>query len=287
MQKYRKIYLLVLLCMLPSIYACSQSGRKKDTKQKTAAVPAQTVTPINTSAKMKVEIWSDIMCPFCYIGKRHFESALREFADSAQLEIEWKSFQLDPDIPKQTQPVNVYQYLADRKGMSLQQSQKMHQNVVQMAKEAGLTYNFDKTVVANSYNAHRLIQLAKKNKLGDEAEEVLFRSYFTDGADLNNAETLRTLGKSIGLKEEELDTLFASDAYAYEVNQDILEARNIGVTGVPFFVFNRKYAVSGAQPSGAFLDVLKKSFSEWKKDNPSFKMETSEGPSCTPEGACD
>ena len=107
---------------------------------------------------MKVEIWSDIMCPFCYIGKRNYESAISRFADKNNIEIEWKSFQLDPTIPAhQDKQVGVYQYLADRKGMSYEQSVKMHEHVVATARLAGLTYNFDKAIVANSFEAHKMI----------------------------------------------------------------------------------------------------------------------------------
>ena len=237
--------------------------------------------------KMKVEVWSDIMCPFCYIGKRNYEAALKQFADSNHIEIEWRSFQLDPTIPMQVgKKENVYQYLAERKGMSLEQSMQMHESVVQMARKAGLTYNFDKAVVANSFNAHRMIQLAKTKGLGDEAEERLFYAYFTEGKDFGDPKILAELGKDIGLTQEDVNQSQTSEAYALKVKQDIQEARNIGVTGVPFFVFNRKYAVSGAHPSTVFLQTLEKTYSEWRKDNPQIKLEVLDGPVCTPDGEC-
>lgn len=211
---------------------------------------------------MKVEIWSDIMCPFCYIGKRHFEAALKEFPHADKLQIEWKSFQLDPTIPKMEERVDVYQYLADKKGMSLEQSKSLHQNVIQMAKNAGLEYNFDIAVVGNSKDAHRLIQFAKTKGLGDQAEEALFKAYFTDGKNMAEMNDLIEIGVSIGLDAVELTTILESDAFAYEMMQDVQEAQNIGVQGVPFFVFDRKYAVSGAQPVEAFLQTLEKSFAE-------------------------
>jgi protein disulfide-isomerase len=211
---------------------------------------------------MKVEIWSDIMCPFCYIGKRHFEAALKEFPHSDKLQIEWKSFQLDPTIPKMEERVDVYQYLADKKGMSLEQSKSLHQNVIQMAKNAGLEYNFDIAVVGNSKDAHRLIQFAKTKGLGDQAEEALFKAYFTDGKNMADMSDLIEIGNSIGLDAVELTSILDSDAFGYEMMQDIQEAQNIGVQGVPFFVFDRKYAVSGAQPVEAFLQTLEKVYSE-------------------------
>lgn len=211
---------------------------------------------------MKIEIWSDIMCPFCYIGKRHFEAALKQFPQANEVEIEWKSFQLDPTIPKMEERVDVYQYLADKKGMSLEQSKSMHQNVIQMAKNAGLDYNFDIAVVGNSKDAHRLIQFAKTKGLGDQAEEALFKAYFTDGKNMADMKDLIEIGTSIGLDSNELTSILESDAFAYEMMQDVQEAQNIGVQGVPFFVFDRKYAVSGAQPVEAFLQTLEKVQSE-------------------------
>jgi len=213
--------------------------------------------------KMKVEIWSDIMCPFCYIGKRHYEKAVQQFAHAQDIELEWHSFQLDPSLPKPASDLSVYEYLARRKGISHEQSEAMHANVVQMAKNAGLDYHFEKAVVANSFDAHRLIQFAKTNGLGDEAEELLFKAYFTDGKDMCDPSTLLELAKKIGLNEAEAAKVLNGDAFAADVKKDIDTAGKIGVTGVPFFVFNRKYAVSGAQPSSTFLNVLNKSFEEW------------------------
>ncbi len=219
--------------------------------------------------KMKVEVWSDIMCPFCYIGKRNYEAALSQFAENKNIELEWHSFQLDPTIPASSdKKLSVYEYLAERKGMTYEQSVSMHHSVIQTAKNAGLTYNLDNAIVANSFDAHKMIQLAKTKGLGDEAEERLFYAYFTEGKDFGKLETLVELGLEIGLLEEEIVSAVNSDDFAYKVQQDIQEAQNIGVRGVPFFVFNRKYGVSGAQPPQAFLQTLEQSFNEWRKDNP-------------------
>lgn len=252
--------------------------------------PNQT-TPFHMQSdtnKMKVEVWSDIMCPFCYIGKRHYEAALKQFADSNRIEIEWKSFQLDPSIPKNPENKNnVYKYLADRKGMSEAQSRKMHEQVVAMAKQAGLNYNFDKAVVANSFDAHRMIQLAKTKGLGDAAEERLFRAYFMEGMDFGDAATLVKIGQEIGLQAADIEAALVSEEYAKKVNADVAEAAQLGIQGVPFFVFNRKYAVSGAQPIEAFLQTLQKSFAEWEKANPKSAFEVIEGPVCKPDGKCE
>jgi len=238
-------------------------------------------------AKMKVEIWSDVMCPFCYIGKRHFETALASFEHKNLIEIEWKSFLLDPDIPEDVNARNVYEYLAERKGMSVEQSKQMHERVVEMARNAGLNYNFDKAVVANSFKAHQFIQLAKSNGLGDEAEELLFKSYFTEGKNIADESTLVDLGKEIGLSEVDVIDALSSKEFQFMVNKDIEEARAIGVSGVPFFVLDRKYAVSGAQPADSFLGALTQSVNEWKQANPTKLTNLSDGESCDVDGKCD
>ncbi len=150
--------------------------------------------------KMKIEIWSDIMCPFCYIGKRNFETALSQFANKEQIEIEWKSFQLDPTIPEVPKyQDDMYMFVADRKGFSYEHSKKMHHDLIRYAKSVGLEYNFDKALVTNSLKGHRLIQFAKTKGLGEKAEERLFYAYFTQGKNLSDVATLIELGKEIGL----------------------------------------------------------------------------------------
>jgi len=206
---------------------------------------------------MKVEIWSDIMCPFCYIGKRKFEKALEQFEHKGEVEITWKSFQLNPGM--ETDPgKNINQYLAEIKGWSLEQAKEMNARVTHMAEAVGLKYDFDKAVVANSFDAHRLIQLAKTKGKGDEAEERLFKAYFTEGSNIADKETLIAIAESIGLDKAEVREMLDSGKFAGNVQEDINESQQIGVRGVPFFVFNRKYAVSGAQESDAFLEVLRK-----------------------------
>ncbi|HEX8016581.1 MAG TPA: DsbA family oxidoreductase [Flavobacterium sp.] len=204
---------------------------------------------------MKIEIWSDIMCPFCYIGKRQLEKALTEFPND-QFEIEWKSFQLDPSITPQSGK-DVYTFLAERKGISLDQSKEMHKGVVERAKSVGLDYHFEKAVISNSLTAHRIIHLAKSRKLGDEMEEIFFRAYFTEGEDLNDASALMKLGIHAGLDENEVRKVIENESmFLNNVQKDIAEAQQIGVQGVPFFVFDRKYAISGAQPVEAFIQTI-------------------------------
>ena len=228
--------------------------------------------------KMSVEVWSDVMCPFCYIGKRHYEAALAQFAESSKVEIIWHSFQLDPNITNRVDnQENVYDYLAKRKGISYEESVKMHGRVLQMAQEAGLEFHLDKALVANSFNAHRLIQMAKTKGLGDEAEEFLFKAYFTEAKDLGDPVVLAEIGREVGLSDAEFLESQEHDDYAYLVNQDIQEAQNLGIRGVPFFIFDGKYTISGAQPTQIFLEALKKSFLEWRKIVPVTKLKIAKG----------
>ena len=206
---------------------------------------------------MKVEIWSDVMCPFCYIGKRKFELALEKFAHKEEVEIIWKSFQLDPSI--QTDPTKtVHQFLAERKGINMQQAKQMNDNVTNIAKEVGIEFNFDKALVANSFDAHRFSHLAKQNGLQNEAEESLFKSYFTDGRNTADYDTLIQIGNDIGMESDEVKKVLQNDTFSDEVKHDIYEAEQFGISGVPFFVFDRKFAVSGAQSSDVFLQTLNK-----------------------------
>lgn len=206
---------------------------------------------------MKVEIWSDVMCPFCYIGKRKFEQALREFPQKEQVEIEWKSFQLNPHM-KTDPSKNINEYLAEHKGISIAQAKQMNDRVTAMANEVGLQYDFDKAIVANSFDAHRLSHFAKKYGVQDAVEELLFKAYFTEGKNTAEHETLIAIAVEAGLNAEEVRAMLTSNEFADDVNNDIYEAQQVGARGVPFFVFDDRYAVSGAQPSQLFTDVLNK-----------------------------
>lgn len=237
------------------------------------------------TAKMKVEIWSDVMCPFCYIGKRKFETALAQMPDSSAIEVTWKSFQLQPDLV--TDPSkNTITHLAESKGWTMDYTRQAIGHVIQMAEGVGLQYNFDKAVVANSFDAHRLSHYAAAKGKGNEMEEELFKAYFVDGKNTADQATLTALAVHIGLDEQAVKAVLQSDKYAAEVRQDIYEASQVGVTGVPFFVFNNKYAVSGAQDSKVFLEVLQKAYAEWKSANPTSVMKVKEGAVCTPKGEC-
>jgi protein disulfide-isomerase len=236
--------------------------------------------------KMKIEIWSDIMCPFCYIGKRNLENALSQFPEREKIAIEWKSFQLDPSLPEVPEHQDdINRFIAVRKGFSYEQSQKIHHELAQYAKTVGLAYNFDKALITNSTKAHRIIQFAKTRGLGEKAEELFFKAYFTDGKNVSDDATLIALGNDIGLSEGDVNEALSNPLYLQRMQQDIIEAQNLGAKGVPFFVINRKYAIAGAQQPNEILKSIENVFAEWKKENPGA-LTIKEGQSCTPNGAC-
>lgn len=251
-----KYSVAVVLVIAGIIGSCSRGGAPIS---KSLQQPAT----INNSEKMKIEIWTDVMCPWCYIGKRRFEKALSQFKHKDKIEVEWKSFQLNPSMRTDTSKTTA-QYLAESKGWSPGQTKQIFENVTQLAKAEGLQYDFDKTVVANSFDAHRLLQLAKRYGKGDAVEELLFKAYFEEGKNIADYTALIEIGQKAGLNKEEVKQVLHSDAFKEDVKKDAQEANNLGCTGVPFFVINRKYGISGAQDSGTFLKALEKAFAEWE-----------------------
>lgn len=199
------------------------------------------------------------MCPFCYIGKRKFEIALAQFSRKDELEIIWHSFQLDPNLPVKSDK-NVFEYLAEAKNKSIEWSIEMHKYVTESAKNVGLEYNFDIAKVSNSFDAHRLIQLAKQYDLTDTLEERFFKAYFTEGCLMSDHDLLIKLAVEVGLDENEVKKVLSSDQFGGDVIRDRQDAANLGVNGVPFFVIDRRYGVSGAQEPSVFLDSLSKAF---------------------------
>ena len=232
---------------------------------------------------MEIKIWSDIRCPFCYIGKRKFEKALNQFAHKDQVKLIWKSFELDPKLTTNTN-VNSTEHLANAKGISKAQAEGMQKYVANIAKEIGLHFNSEKMIVANSFNAHRLIQFAKSVGRADDAEEALFKAFFVDGKNIDDIPTLIETGVAAGLDKEKLQNIYQSEDFKNEVRSDEREAGNLGINGVPFFVFNNKYAVSGAQSPETFLEVLEQSWKEFAEEKPAFIV--TEGLSCEPGGNC-
>lgn len=206
---------------------------------------------------MLIEIWSDMVCPFCYIGKKRFESALQQFEHSSQVQVVWKSFQLNPALVEQSD-VDVYDYLAKLKGQTREWSQKQHDRIAKMAANEGLIYNFDKVKICNSMNAHRLMQLAKQQNKDEAMAERFFKAHFTEGASLSDQQTLLSLAIEAGLPADEVKDVLQQKHFENEVLNDHNEATDLGATGVPFFVIDRKFAISGAQEVDVFLTGLNK-----------------------------
>ena len=231
---------------------------------------------------MRVEIWSDVACPWCYIGKVRFERAVAEFG--RPVEVTYRSYQLDPSLPPHDDRSEV-DYLVERKGMSRDQVRGMIAHVCEAAAGEGLAFDFDRLVVANSFTAHRLLHHAKAHGRLPELKGALLAAHFEQGCDIGDPETLVAVAASVGLDAGESRDVLLSKRYTDDVRADIAEARQIGVTGVPFYVFEDQYAVSGAQPSEVFVDVLRQ---VWTMTRP--QLVTLGGPvdgeACGPEG-CD
>jgi predicted DsbA family dithiol-disulfide isomerase len=205
---------------------------------------------------LTVEIWSDVACPFCYIGKRNFEQALGQFEHRDDVEVIWRSFQLGPQMPKQTSG-DIFDVLAAKYGGTREQAIEMNSRVDGMAREAGLDCDFPAIKPTNTRDAHRLVHLASFSGLQDEAKERLFKAYFIDGENVSDPETLTRVGVEIGLDGDDISALLGSDAFATEVEAEHEQAVEFGISGVPTFVFDRKSGISGAQPSEILLEALR------------------------------
>lgn len=216
---------------------------------------------------MKIEIWSDIICPFCYIGKRNFEKGLKEFTDKDAIEVEWKSYLLDPSAPKTPNEKTYVQILADKYGWSLEKAQQNIDNMSNMARSAGLDYQLEHIQRINTVDLHKIIQYAKTKGLGDEMEEAFFKAYFVDALDLSQEQVLKEILRTIGLTKTDLEEALHNENYEKAMQADIAEAKQIGLQGVPFFVLNRKYAISGAQSPEGFLEAIETAYKEWSEKN--------------------
>ncbi|HSI67540.1 MAG TPA: DsbA family oxidoreductase [Planococcus sp. (in: firmicutes)] len=204
---------------------------------------------------MKIEIWSDYVCPFCYIGKRTLEQALQKSGFKDQAEIIFKAYQLDPDVPVGSD-VPVYAHLAKKMGTNIERAKETANGVVQHAQSVGLEFDFDRMVQANTVAAHRLTKWAETHGKGSALTERLLHAYFVEARNVGSDEVLMDVTAEAGLCTEGARKVLDSDQFQAEVERDIAEAVQIGVQGVPFFVVNNKYAISGAQPLEAFVDAL-------------------------------
>jgi predicted DsbA family dithiol-disulfide isomerase len=211
---------------------------------------------------VRVEIWSDIACPWCYVGKRRFEEALGRFPHREDVEVEYKSFELDPARAASGDRRDYADRLAAKYGMDRGRAEQMLDQMTQTAATVGLDFRFDRAVPANTFEAHQLLHLAAAHSRQAELTERLLHAYFTDGADVADREVLRRLAEECGLPGSEVDQALADQRYAPAVRADEAEAGSLGISGVPFFVVDRKYGVSGAQPAEQLLSVLERAWSE-------------------------
>jgi len=224
--------------------------------------------PMNARAaesRMRVEVWSDVVCPFCYLGKRKFALALERFANRDDIDVVWKSFQLNPNV-RSDPDLSINEFLAREKGIDVRTAEQMHERITRAGQAVGLEYHFERIVVANTFDAHRVIHFARAYGKADEAMDRLFRAYFTEGRNIAHRPTLAELGAEIGLDAAALIAALETGAYAGDVRADMEEAQQLGINGVPFFVLDRKYAVSGAQEPALFLEALQQAHAEWKAD---------------------
>ncbi|GHD00024.1 DsbA family oxidoreductase [Zhihengliuella salsuginis] len=214
-----------------------------------------------TPDRLSVDIWSDIACPWCYIGKRRFESALDSLPFKDRVDITWHSYQLDPNLPAHYEGTEL-DYLAERKGMAREQVAQMFEHVAGQAAAEGLHYDFDSLKVANSFTAHRVLHLAAEHGRAGELKEALLSAHFEHGRDIGEREVLVDLATRAGVARDDVVRVLDSDEHAESVRQDVAAAQRIGVTGVPFFVLNMKYGVSGAQPVEVFAQALTRAHDE-------------------------
>jgi len=235
---------------------------------------------------MKIEVWSDFVCPFCYIGKRRLEEALSMFPHRNKVELEFRSFELDPNSPTE-QNKNIHEVLAAKYGVPVEEAKRMNEGVGEQARSVGLTFNFEQMVPTNTFDAHRLAHYAKTEGKDASLTEVLLKAYFTDSMKLSDKSTLADLAEAVGLdREKALSVLNDENAFADEVRDDERTAQQIDVRGVPFFVINQKYAISGAQAPETFLGALEK---VWQEENSSPILQDlsgdADGASCE-DGNC-
>lgn len=241
-----------------------------------------------TSKKMKIEVWTDIMCPYCYIGKIHYEKALQQFDHADEVELEWKAFQLNPNLPDKGQGYPVKEYLVNSVGYPEEGIESMFSNIRKLADHAGVPFNLPNSVAANTRDAHRLIKLAATKGLDSVVVGKLGKAYFEEAKDYSDWELLVSIGKEAGLEEEEVRRMLESDDFTYEITQDMQEAANLGFDTVPTFLMDRRQAIIGSEPVDMFVKVLNKAYDDWKNRTEKEKeLEITIGKSCSADGTCE
>lgn len=240
------------------------------------------------SNKMKIEVWTDIMCPYCYIGKIHYEKALKQFEHADEVELEWKAFQLDTSLPDNGNGIPVEEYLIYQAGYPAEGIKSMYNSLRKLSDEAGVVFNLENAIAANTRDAHRLIKLASKKGVDSIVLNKLSKAYFEEAKDYSDRNLLLTIGTEAGLSKNEIIEMLDSDDYKYEIKQDMQEAANLGFDTVPTFLMDRRQAIVGSEPVQLFLDVLYKSYKAWKnRTNKVAEAEVIKGKSCSIDGTCD
>jgi len=208
---------------------------------------------------LQIDIVSDVACPWCYIGKKHLEKALERF-DNQPVEITWHPYQLDPTIP--SDGVSRDEYFANKFG-NINQVEQIFQRVTGVGEKAGIAFNFDKMPkVINTFPLHKMLYVARAEGTQFDLEERFFKAYFTDGVDFSDIDQLIVFLENIGWNREKTESILANDEISFQVSQEIKHFQGLGVTGVPFFILNNKYGISGAQPISVFLDTLNSTAAE-------------------------
>ena len=229
---------------------------------------------------MQIEIWPDIACPWCYIGKRRFEAALAQFAHRDAVDVTYRSYQLDPTLPEHYDGTEA-EYLASRKGIPVEQAEQMFAHVAQQARTVGLAYDFDALVVANSMRAHQILHLAHEHGVQSEVKEALLAAHFEQGRDIGDAGLLACIASAEGVPVDAVQHELATGSRIPAVQQDVADARALGIQGVPCVVIDRQYAVSGAQPTETFLGALEQA---WAARSPLQTVGAADGEVCGPDG---
>jgi predicted DsbA family dithiol-disulfide isomerase len=211
--------------------------------------------------QLTVDIWSDVVCPWCYIGKRRFEAALEQFEHRDDVTVLWHSFELDSEAPPVAEGTSA-ERLAGKYGMSVEEAAARQAEITTLAAQDGLTYDLAESRGGNTFDAHRLIHLAAEHGLGDAAMERLMRAYFSEREPIGDRDALQRLAVEVGLPAEEVREVLDGERYADAVRADERAATQVGIRGVPFFVLGRKYGVSGAQPSEVLLQALQQAWDE-------------------------
>ncbi|MCX8046505.1 MAG: DsbA family oxidoreductase [Anoxybacillus gonensis] len=230
---------------------------------------------------MKIEVWSDFVCPFCYIGKRRLEEALSSFPHRENVEIIFRSFELDPNAKKETS-LSIHEMIAQKYGIFVDEAKRANADIGKQAEALGLTFRFETMKPTNTFDAHRLAQYAKEKGKLDEVVERLFYAYFTESKRISDRNVLLELAEAGGVDRKEAEAVLDSERYAEQVRNEEAIAAQLGVRGVPFFVLNQKYAISGAQPVDVFRQALEQVWAE-EQQSSSLQSLAEEGKTCTDE----